>query len=76
MHGSRSRRAHSKGRVDFIILGGGGGGGGGGSWVSLGGKLSCFGGKLPLRSLPPPPPPPLDETLPIYMLVKSHSLRV
>ena len=29
-------------------------GGGGGSWVSLGGKLCCLGGKLPLR-----PPPPL-----------------
>ena len=47
--------------------GGGGGGGGvgsvwGGSWVSLGGKLSCLGGKLPPPP-PPPPPPPQDETL-------------
>ena len=51
---------HGEGRVDFIILISwrGGGGGGGGELGQFGGKkLSCLGGKLPLRS-----PSPLDET--------------
>ena len=42
------------------------------SWVSFEGKLSCLGGKLPLR---PPPPPPLDETLRAQDLVMDGSVQ-
>ena len=41
------RPQRGEGRLNIL---GGGGGGGGGSWVSLGGKLSSLGGKLPLCS--------------------------